>query len=153
MRRCLLATIFVGLLAFSAALALVAAAPQQERPTADNFNQITALQKERVETLQRLLPLCTASYDAGRLGFESLAAAHDELLKAQLELADKPDQRVALLKAQVQVSQDILKIAEMRVKGGVASQADALQAKAHYLAIKIHLLRELARQTPQTKQK
>ena len=65
MRRYLVAAMLVCLFAFSEILAFVAAAQPQGEPTGDQAVEIKALQKERVETLQRLVSFCTEQYKMG----------------------------------------------------------------------------------------
>jgi outer membrane protein TolC len=135
-------------LSTSAALVSVGAAQQPQEPAGDNAGQIRMLQKERVKVLQQLVAVHIEHYKQGIVDFPKIADAQDALVNAQLELTDKPEERIALLKTQLEASENILKIAEEKSKMGMGSQADMLRAKAHCLDIKIRLLQEHSRQAP-----
>jgi hypothetical protein len=153
MNRYFVRTAFLSLLGLSAIAALVAAA-QQEKPADNQAQQIKVLQKERIEALQTLVSICRDRYLKGGLGgeasFERFVAASEELLNAQLETAEKPKDRIALLKKHLQLAEEVLRRNEKRVAMAMGQSEDLYRSKARYLEIKIKLLRESAQQ-PQPK--
>jgi hypothetical protein len=148
-------TAAVSLLGLSVIAALVVAAQQQEKPVDNKAEQIKALQKERIDALQTLVSIYRDRLLKGGLGgessFERYISASEELLNAQLEAAEKPKDRVALLKKHLQLAEDVLRRSEVRAAGGDSVPGDQYRSKARYLEIKIKLLREDAAQQPQAK--
>lgn len=86
MKRSIMATFL-----FTAIAAHVAAGEE------DLATQIRALQKERVETLTRLVNVYTLQHKAGAISADVLAGAETALVDAQLEAADKPGAATAIL--------------------------------------------------------
>ena len=93
MRRCLVVAIAVCLFGVCGAFVFVNAAQQQADSNDDLLAQVKRLQKERIETLEELLSICSMQYRQGNVLFEEVAAAQDELLDAQLQSSDKPDEK------------------------------------------------------------
>jgi hypothetical protein len=133
--------------------AVLGATEQQQGATDTEAAQISALQKERIATLQQLVTICVAQYQSGMLPFDSVAAAQEELLAAQLESTDKPEERVALLKEHLNIVESLCNSADKMFKGGRVSRPDVLRAKSRYLDVKIKLLRESSRLKALTKRK
>jgi hypothetical protein len=151
MKRRFIPAIFVCLAAFSGIFVFQSAAQQQGESTDGTAAQIKELQKERVETLERLVAMYLAHYDNGKIAFESLAAAQNELVYARLELTDKPEERIALWKKQLESAESMRKLAEMKFQNGATTQSDVCRAKALCLDFKIKLLREQGRLESQAK--
>jgi outer membrane protein TolC len=142
MTRWTVAAIAAGVLI--AASITPGAEPKGESP-ADVKAQIKALQKERVEALTRLVEVYTVQYKMGTGTFEALVGAQDDLVNAQLDSTEKPEERVALLTGHLKTATDAAKIAQGMVEAGAASQAIIYRARSHLLDIKIKLLRERSR--------
>jgi hypothetical protein len=148
MKRYLIAAAFACLLAFSGFFAFVDAA-QQSGVADDEAAQITALQKERVEILQQVVKIYLHQLKTGAEPLESVAAAQNELIDAQLDATDKPEERVALLTEQLKIAENVSDYYDSRFKSGFKiSAADVLRAKSHYLTVKIKLLRESSKLKP-----
>ena len=64
------------------------------------------------------------------------------MVNAQLDAADKTEERIAVLERGVKEETDFLKIVEARFNAGTVSVADVRQARSCLLASKIRLLRE-----------
>jgi outer membrane protein TolC len=140
MRRCLLTAGAVCLLSFFGAFVFVHAAQEPAESSDSLLAQVKSLRKERVETLEQLVPICLAQYQQGAIGFDSWAAAQDELIDAQLQLAEKPGERTAIWKKRLENASAVLKLADERYKSGHTTNADVYRAKAHYLNVKIKSL-------------
>ncbi len=112
--------------------------PYREGPGA----QLKNLQQDRVEALSKLADIYTTHWRAGLLPFFRLAMVQNELVKAQLELAEKPAERVALLTSDLNRSRDICGIAEARYRVQQMSEADCRQQRAVVLDIQTKLWQE-----------
>jgi outer membrane protein TolC len=104
--------------------------------------QIKALQKERVETLAKLVEFDLTEYKAGRMDGEDVIAAETDLIHAQLDATNKREERTALLSAAVKRATEFLKIADVKYQAGTVTQADDLRAKGLLLSARMELLRE-----------
>jgi hypothetical protein len=71
-----------------------------------------------------------------------LTLAEHEALKADLEVDEGPEARLATFKNHYEVRKGILKFAEDRFKAGQDNQLGVLQAEAFMLEAQIELLRE-----------
>jgi hypothetical protein len=111
--------------------------------------QIIALQKERIAALQELVEILIVQYQRGVVPFESLAAAQNELIDAQLDSTDKPEERVALLTQQLKIAEGVVDYSERKFMAGFRmTKTDVLHAKSHYLDVRIKLLRERGKLKP-----
>jgi outer membrane protein TolC len=68
--------------------------------------------------------------------------AQAKLLKAKLDAAEKPEERIAVLEEHVKLATTIATETNNRWKAGVVHELEALDAKASLLDVKIRLLRE-----------
>jgi len=115
----------------------------------DKAAEITTLLKERNDMLKKVVEEMTQQYNAGRVPLESVIQAERESLKADLELAKgRREARIAVLRNVVKNAEELAKTTEGRVNAGIASQHQALQAKAFVLEARIDLLREEQGQEP-----
>ena len=73
--------------------------PPRGENVAAGDEDLAALQKERVETLTRLVKVNTLQYKEGLVSGEAFAGAETALVNAQLGAADKPDAVVTILEA------------------------------------------------------
>jgi hypothetical protein len=145
-------TAIAGCLLIFSAVCVFGSAAEQPTTTGDEAAQIVALQKERVEALQKLVDICVAQCEAGTLPLESVAAAQNELIDAQLDSTDKTEERVTLLTEQLQVAENVLKYIEAKRQSGFkVAETDRLRAMSHCLNVKIKLLRERNKLNPSTK--
>ena len=78
--------------------------------------------------------------------FRDVMEARLLLLQAQLDMAEKAADRIALYKKAIGTLQDLEKIAVAHVKGGTETEASVLQAKARRLEVEIQLEREIIKQ-------
>ena len=131
MTRCIVSAIVLALIATHVAVA-----------EEDLAAQIKSLQKERGKLLTELVEIRTAQYKAGVVPCEVLVGAEIDLVSAQLDAADKPEERIAVLERGVKEETDFLKIVEARFNAGTVSDADVRQARSCLLDVRIRLLRE-----------
>jgi outer membrane protein TolC len=92
--------------------------------------------------LGRLVDVYVRQYQVGMGTSEAVVGAQTELLHAQLDAAERPAERVALLTEHEKRVADFLKLTEGRFSTGTATQADVYRAKSLLLDAKIKLLRE-----------
>ena len=108
-------------------------------------DKLKKLLQARLEAAQKVCDVRVAEYQAGRVAFESVAAAEKQLLTAQLELSDKKEDRVAACEKNLEFCTEIKKMAAARLKAGQGSPADDLQAECERLEAEILLEREKAK--------
>ena len=136
---------FMALLFFSATeRPIVAAEP-------DLAAQIKSLQKERVETLVKLADYCKAEFALGAMRCEAVIDAENDLIRAELEAADEPETRIALLTAHVKSQTEFLKTVEYRRQTETLGLANVYRARTMLLNTKILLLQERREQTAAAK--
>jgi hypothetical protein len=81
----------------------------------DLATQITALKKERLKTLTRLVEVYTEQYKYGTVSGEAFTGAETAFVNAQLDAADNPDSVKAILRAALEREHDATKVACRRV--------------------------------------
>ena len=110
-----------------------AAAPDEE---------VRKLLTERRDTLRDRLHAVEASFKIGLTETTVVVAAENELLDAELELANQPADRIAIREAVVANMKRIEDRTRQQLDNGAALQQDVLLAKAARLQAEIELLRE-----------
>jgi outer membrane protein TolC len=141
----------LGLLVGSLLVTLPVMAQQDSDPTTDLATELTKLQTQRVATLKQLAELQSAMYRSGECFVHEVLTAQHDLFEAQLEMAETPAQRIALLETQLKTAKRTLEAAEQLRRAAVVSQCDPLRAKAAVLGVEIKLLQERARAKPTAK--
>ena len=132
MKLCAVLAIVVGVL-------VVAPESYAVEPSGDVPAQIKALQKERVEVLQSLVDVHLHQYMAGVIYFLAVVGAETDLVNAQLDAADKSEERVALLTAALTRERQVLRIVEQRFQAATATQADVDWARSICLYTEVRL--------------
>lgn len=152
MRLLTRAVVFAGIVAFVLQTAWVSFG-QRAGPLPTETADLKQLQRERIETLGRLVGILLEQFDlgTGTLDFPQFVRAQSELIDAILAAVEKPDERIALVEEQLVTAKRMLQWTEKRASGGRSSGADALRAKALCLDIKIKLVRERVRLKAQGK--
>ncbi len=125
----------------SAAAGVAIGAPT-ESSSSDKAAELKALLKERRNTLNNIVDLRFQRWQAGKDVLEVVLKAQRELLRANLELLDDPKERMAALQDCLETAKKIQKINEEKLQAGLATQADALEAKTAMQEIQIEILRE-----------
>ena len=115
----------------------------------DDSSKLEQLRKERLEALGKVVELVTIQFEHGAgLGKELTAVfiAREELIKAKLESAEKPEERIALLKEQLKGTQEVFDFVEKQHEAGFrVTDLEYNQAKAHCLGIRIKIAKEEAK--------
>ena len=125
------------------------AAERQSKASNDDAAQLKAALDERIKVLTQLVDVVTSQYQAGVVDSTQLFSAANALCGAQLDATEDPEKRIALLTKQVDKASDILKLVQARHDAGTVTDADVLRAKSLCLGLKIKLLRERKRKSPQ----
>ena len=116
----------------------------QQGSETDFAAELTKLRMNRVATLQRLLDLSFVGYRQGQFPIDQVLDAQHDLMEAQLEIAETPDQRIAMLERQLKITKQTLEAAEKLRAAQEVSQCDTLRAKAALMGVEIKLLQERA---------
>ena len=106
-------------------------------------DDIKSLQKKRSMMLDEVVTICRIQHEQGKIDFDVLAKAQREALKAKLEMAENPKDRIAVLKKMLDHGIEGVERLESRQKMGLGNyQHDLLQAQAFVLENRIELLKE-----------
>ncbi len=118
-------------------------------PKADNTvkldpatkDKIHSLQLERRDALKKAVECRLNEYEAGRGTLESLLNGSKLLLKAELDLANTKEQRIAAHAALLELATKVLKISKERYEAGRVTEADHQQVRAARLEAEIGWLK------------
>lgn len=97
---------------------------------------------ERRDTLKTLVEHVKAQYRAGDATYDSVVAATNSLLEAQLDLATTKTERIEIRKSMVENLRAVEQRLESRRESGLPSWDEYLRAKAARLLAEIRLARE-----------
>ena len=144
MKRIVLAVALVGGavaggMLVSSGLAEPTAAPRG--PTAEN---VTALRKERRDTLRQAVEQAVVLHRNARIDDAVVRRITINLLNAELDLAANHGARIAIRKHAVEQFKAIEEVVAAQVESGRAAGTDLLEAKATRLQAEIDLLLETA---------
>jgi len=132
--------------------ALDKANPSATERVEESANKVKELQKERIATLEKLVKIATAQYQRGRVSsYEAVVEAMMQLLKAELEAAEKESDRIALYEMTVDALKQLEQLAQARVAAGRATSIERLGIKARRLEVEIQLERAKAKEAKQGK--
>ena len=130
--------IFMSLLVALCGTSLVPATVTADSP------KVKALLTERRDALAKRVELLRLQHEhSGQVLWITVLEARDELLVAEIELADSPEKRIEVLKARVKnqkAAEDFYLVGQ---RNGDASELDVLQAKAKRLAAEVDLERAI----------
>jgi hypothetical protein len=118
---------------------------RRDKPAEGDGDRLKTLLKERRTALRAMLKDLPALVEDGKILPEPLFRANGELLGAELELAEKPEQRVTAHEEAVKRLKDLEAVFDKQLKDGRITDATFEEAKAARLAAEIGLLREKAR--------
>jgi outer membrane protein TolC len=131
------------ILALLAAATLMTAARAEDKPakerTEESTKKIKELQKERIATLKELADATMKLAQGGRAELSDALEARMTLLKAELEVAEKESDRIALLKKALESLEEYLQVAKARHDAGRGTVVPGLKIKAQYQEIQIQL--------------
>jgi outer membrane protein TolC len=126
-----------------------AADPTKDQPLdPKTAAEVQSLLEERYKLLRQAADQLLERYKAGKDEFAKVIQAERDVLKAALDLHEKPDDRVAALRKCLDLMKEAARITEARVMAGQGLQSEALQAKAAVLELQVELLREEAKAKP-----
>ncbi len=115
---------------------LLAHANAAETKATPNYAaQIRQLQQERIAALTRVVDMRLTQYRSGVQDHRTLGLAQAELLKARLDAAEKPEERIAVLEEHVKLATTNLTETSTKWKAGVVHEAEVLDAKANLLDV------------------
>ena len=144
MKRFTICAVLLGFIVVSLLIARPALTdPQSEKKTAEP-TKLEELQKERIEALEKIVPILKARLDVNVITITDFSKAQEEVIEAKLDATDKPNERIALLEEQLKIAQDCFKYVDGQYKAGFqqVTEADSLHATAHCLSIEIKLVKE-----------
>jgi hypothetical protein len=146
MKRFAILVAMIGVL-MTCSIARQGLTDQQSEKKAVEPTSLEQLQKERIDTLMKLVEIAESEYKNGITVFFPFAKAQVDLVEAQLDTTTQAEERIALLERQLKIAQDVFDWVDTQVKIGFAhfGESNRLEAKAHLLTIKIKLAREQAR--------
>ncbi len=101
--------------------------------------RVEQLRRERVETLKRVVAILGVKTRDGLADSFGLSAARVNLLNAQVELAETPAKRIALLEEQAALIKRLLDILAMQAGTGAGRPLDVPWTKALYLDSEIRI--------------
>ena len=104
--------------------------------------KLDELLRERQATLRQLVKVVTVEYRQGTSGFESVLRATDQLIDAELELAENAKGRIIILQRRVELMKSLFSMVEAKFKAGQVRQVQVLTAQAALLEAQIQLARE-----------
>ncbi|PQO43138.1 hypothetical protein C5Y93_25875 [Blastopirellula marina] len=107
---------------------------------ADVSPQLQELRKRRVEELAEACTILQRQYESGVIPLEQLLSARAQLAEAEVEAAETPQARVAVLEKLLALSKEHVQVVQGRVDSGNTSTVDLLLAKAALTSIEIKLL-------------
>jgi hypothetical protein len=112
----------------------------------DSATQIKALQRERGETLTRLVDIYTLQYEKGAVSGDVFAGAETALVDAQLAVADNPDAVATILRAALERELDDCKVASQQARAASLDryrQTDSILWSSVFSQTTIRLARAL----------
>jgi hypothetical protein len=143
MKRCTILAVLLGFFAVALPIARPARGEQPKEQQAGEAAVLAQMQKERIETLEKLVGMVMKKYQIGLAQFSDVAKVQEELIEAKLESTTAPDERIALLTEQMKAAQEVFDIVEKQYKVGFrVSDVDLHQTKAHLQTIEIKLFKE-----------
>jgi hypothetical protein len=108
-------------------------------PPAD---KLTELKKEWEKNFAHCAKLIETQYEAGTIDFDRFCKIKAFLLKTNLEMTEKPDERIAVLEEHLKIAENLFEFVERRHKCGVLTESDLRKSKTALLSIKILLAKE-----------
>lgn len=116
--------------------------PEKKSATVHANVHVRAILKKRLDVLREIARQQRTAYVAGEAGISSVIRADVNVLDAQLELAIKPDERVAIRKKTLKQASSLEAAAKKLHKAKQATSIDMLRAQAFRLRCEAELLRE-----------
>ena len=115
---------------------------KKKAATSHAYIHVKHLLKKRLEILQEIAKLQRTSYLRGEASLDSAIRSQVDALQAELELATKPDKRVAIRKKLLKQATELEAAAKKQFEAKEGTKADMLRAKAFRLRAEADLLIE-----------
>jgi outer membrane protein TolC len=135
---CSLTAIFLGFFGLCSASAVQVTAGEKD-------SKVKALLKEKLSALQELASQTRKGYQSGRITLTLALEVQKALLHAELELCQTPKERIAVVEKMVAAAKEYENLVAAKLKLGLASVTEALQARINRLETEIALEREKAK--------
>ena len=148
MKRVTSAVITAGLVSLLLLVTLRVAASQENGASTSTTREIKKLQKERVESLGLLLKLAQDRYNGGLESFSSVVDAQSKLVNAQLEFAERPDERIAILEEILHIAKGTMDAVREQAEVGERNTMPYWAARSACLDLQIQLLKEPGARLP-----
>lgn len=110
-------------------------------PPGTRDNELQKLLKDRYNVALKVAQVRVEEHLNGRSSVDSIFEQAKHLLTSELELTDIPKEHVKVREKQLQLAQDMEKVAQARYDSGRLSIADYEQARYFRLDAEIQLLR------------
>ena len=123
-------------------LGAVVAADAPESPPGEATTQLQSLLKERRDTLRKLVDAVESRYRSGGVSVDSVLRASEQLLEAELDLAETKPERIAVYGKLVANFHEREQAARAGYDTGTATLESLLEVTAARLKAEIQLLRE-----------
>ena len=130
----------VAILSIACSLGSLTSAQQ---PTdSDSDASLSALLTQRRDTLEKRVEVLEYMLAQGKVEATAVFAARDQLLDAELQLAETKEQRLALHRTRIDNMRELEELIKRRHKAGQSPLEAALSTTAARLQAEIDLLRE-----------
>lgn len=104
--------------------------------------EIRALQLERRDVLRKIVELNMEAYRRGEQDIQAVANSQLTMMEAEFQLAADQQTRIKVLESTLELSENMLEMAQARARTGQGRQVDVLEAQALQLQVKATLLQE-----------
>jgi hypothetical protein len=111
-------------------------------PAQEKNAEIKALLKERSTLLDEMVKELRQIHESGQVDIDEVLKCEREALRAKLDLAESPQDRLAVLRLLQKNADTCLKVVENRYDVGKAPHYAVQQAKALVLEMRIEVLRQ-----------
>ena len=119
---------------------LIAPAGAQEKPSIEeSTKKIKELQKERIETLEKVVGRAIAQFQRATSSYQDVLEAQTQLLQARLDTAEKESERIELYTKAIELLKQTEKVAQAQIAAGRETEMAALKIKARRLDVEIKL--------------
>jgi RNA polymerase sigma factor (sigma-70 family) len=122
--------------------------PPPEAPDEGSAKKIKDLQKERVTILKDVVEQSAKLYQNARIEYAEVLEAQLLLLRAELDLAEKESERIALYQKTIDVLKQHEALAKARHESGRGTAVPGLRIKARRLEVEILLEQAKAKDAP-----
>lgn len=115
------------------------AKPPAEEPVEAPAQKIKDLQKERIETLEKLVDQLNKLAQASRVEFGEVLEARLQLFQARLDGAEKIADRVTICKEAIEALKKYEEVASAQFRVGRTTESTGLKIRARRLEVEIQL--------------